>query len=87
MILSLKPFVSETFFFFSISSFDIQEIICKLKDKPCNFSDIPAKVIKSIFYNLSEILCFIFNNCIEQGIYPDKMKQARVIPIFKLGKN
>ena len=62
--LSYIPLVSETFFFFPISSFDIQNIICKLKDKPCNLSNIPTKVIKSISYNLSEIFCFIFNNCI-----------------------
>ena len=81
--LSYVQLVPKTFFF-PISSFDIQKIICTLKDKPCNLSNIPAKVTKSISYNLSEILSFIFNNCIEQGVYPDKMKQARVIPIFKL---
>ena len=49
-------------------------------------SNILEKVIKTIFYNLSEIFYFIFSNCIEHGVYPDKIKQTMVIHIFKSGK-
>jgi len=26
-----------------------------------------------------------FNNCVQNGIFPDKLKLAKVIPIFKFG--
>jgi len=30
-------------------------------------------------------LADIFNNCVQNGIFPDKLKLAKVIPIFKSG--
>ena len=30
-------------------------------------------------------LADIFNNCLQNGIFPDKLKLAKVIPIFKSG--
>ena len=39
-----------------------------------------------IFETIVPVIVHIFNTCIVTGIYPDKMKLARVVPIFKSGE-
>ena len=34
---------------------------------------------------ISPLICNIFNSCIEQGKFPDSLKIAQVVPIFKEG--
>ena len=43
--------------------------------------DIPAKIIKNSAY-LSEQTILI-NNCLKKGVFPDDLKLADIIPIFK----
>ncbi|XP_065683310.1 uncharacterized protein LOC136096093 [Hydra vulgaris] len=43
-------------------------------------------IIKCIFY-IKKILLHIFNLSFKQGIFPKKLKIARVIPVFKSGDN
>lgn len=79
------PFNNETFFFLPVVPFEIQLLIMKLPNKSCHIDDIPIDVLKSISFPLSIILAYIINKCIEDGIYPSLLKQARVIPIYKSG--
>ena len=45
--------------------------------------DVDIKVIKYVICLICEPLSLIFNNCISTGIFPSKMKIARVTPIHK----
>ena len=47
--------------------------------------DIPVKLVKLSKNIMCTYLADIFNNCIQNGIFPDKLKLAKVIPIFKPG--
>ena len=42
------------------------------------------------FMNSSPYLCYplctIINICIEQGVFPNSMKHAEIVPIFKKGE-
>ena len=51
----------------------------------CGFDNIPIKVFKQIMPHISYPLSFILNKCLSQGIFPNLLKIARVIPIFKNG--
>ena len=53
--------------------------------KSCGFFDISPKIIKWSASLLAPILTKLFNMCFLGGIYPDSLKIARVIPIFKGG--
>ena len=44
---------------------------------------IPLRVIKLSLMEFSEPLCPIFNEIISTGVYPDRLKIARVVPIHK----
>ena len=79
------PSINHSFYFFPLSPPELQVTILKLKDKYCGLHDISTKVLKSVHIPLSFILTDIFNSCIESGTYPNKLKIARVIPIYKSG--
>ena len=49
------------------------------------YLDLPSKVIKFIIEDISVPLSIIFNKCINDGYFPDKLKVAQVIPIYKAG--
>ena len=68
-------------------------IINELKDalfslqtnKSLGQDEINFDVIKSCFGSLSKPLLHIFRLSLEEGIFPDDLKTAKVTPIFKAG--
>src|SRR6218665_1049069 len=49
------------------------------------YDDIAIRVIKHSANELSSILGEIFNQSLEQGVFPDQLEIAKVVPIFKAG--
>jgi hypothetical protein len=61
-------------------------IIKKSKPKnSCDSQGVSNKMIKFIGYEIAAPLAHIFNLSLTSGVFPNKLKQARVIPIFKSG--
>ena len=54
-------------------------------NKSCREDDIPIKFIKLSSNIISGFLSDIFNKCIKLGVYPNLLKVAKVVPIFKKG--
>lgn len=44
-------------------------------------------VVKRVALYLCNPLTYVFNLSIKQGIVPESLKSARVVPIFKSGNN
>ena len=65
------------------------EIIDEIKNLKINKSpgqdEFTAKFIKLREIKIAPVLCEIFNLSIKTGEYPDPLKIAKVIPIFKKG--
>ena len=51
--------------------------------KATTFKNIPAKVLKSSSEICSESMQLIFNDCIQNGLFPDLLKLADVTPLHK----
>ena len=49
----------------------------------CGHDKISSTVLKYISNEISECITLIVNQSINTGIYPDKLKVAKVVPIFK----
>ena len=49
----------------------------------CGHDNISSTVLKYISNEISECITLIVNQSIKTGIYPDKLKVAKVVPIFK----
>lgn len=63
---------------------EVYDLINKLNNKSSKH-DIPVKILKASNDLIAPILCKLFNMCVEQAIYPQILKIARIVPIFKNG--
>jgi len=65
----------------------VVRLIGNLSDgKAINENDIPTKIIKLAKFVLAPMLTCIFNKCINEGVYPDCLKVAEVMLIYKSGE-
>jgi len=73
-----------SFFSKPTDSVEIIDIVQNLKsNKSPGFDDIHPSVVKSIIPLIAQPLSEIFNISLSSGIFPDYLKIAKVIPIFK----
>ena len=74
---------------FQFSNITVDEIIDELNNIPQNkasgLDNISSKLLKYAANAIAPVLCKIFNMCLQQGTFPDELKSARVIPIYKNG--
>lgn len=66
---------------------EISNIIHSLKPKhSVGYDQIPIIIIKQCCDPIVEVLVDIINCMLDQGVFPDSLKIAKVIPIFKKGR-
>ena len=85
-ILIIKTNVSKNdiFSFATISISEIEKELTQLdSSKACLESDIPTKVIKENSKIFSTIIGNSFNESLETGYFPDKLKKANITAAFK----
>jgi hypothetical protein len=81
--IQMPPMNDSSLYLFPTNSNEIREIIRCLKNKKGGIDGIDAQVLKTLQEYTSQPLANIFNKCIENGIWPDALKAAEVIPIHK----
>ena len=77
-----KP-LDHNFLFQSVDQNEIIFIIDSFENKALGPHSIPTEILKLAKINLSYPLKEIINMSFATGVYPDKLKIAKVIPIFK----
>ena len=81
-----NKYISESMFIQPVCAEEILFHIDMLDNKKSNDTyDIPVHIIKLSKHIIAPDLTTIFNKCIDEGIYPDALKVAKVIPIQKSG--
>jgi hypothetical protein len=76
-----------TSFFMSCTTPD-EIIACTRTLSPktsCSFDDISTILIQRVIETISSPLNHIFNLSFKYGVFPDKMKIAKIVPIYKSG--
>ena len=69
-----------------VSESEVDKLVQELDaTKSVGIDGIPPKLLKWSAQILVPILTRLFNKCLVGGIYPDKLKLARVTPIYKGG--
>ena len=64
----------------------MRKIISDLSTKDSyGHDDISTKLLKYISNEICKPLTLVVNQCLQTGIFPDNMKLAKVIPIYKKG--
>ena len=78
------PMNLSTIYLTPVSSTEIEKILKALQPKTSYGTDcISNKLLKEIGAFVVEPLQLIFNKSLELGVFPDRMKIAKVIPLFK----
>ena len=76
---------------FSLNEVNEQSVIKIIENLPlkssCGFDDMSSKFIKQITPSIITPLTLVINQIFNTGIFPDKLKIAKVVPIFKKGDN
>ena len=82
----LKGDYGNSFYFSPVSEFEISSVISSLNcSKSVGPNSIPIYLLKILNNNISLCLSKIINDSFLHGIFPDKLKIAKVTPIFKKG--
>ena len=77
---------SQSFFLNNTNEQEILNVVNNMNSKTstdCN--DVSMSVVKEVINVIVKPLTFIFNKSFMTGTFPDSMKKAKVIPIFKAG--
>ena len=82
----LQNKVENSFFLHSTTEQEISRVIDNLNPKKSSgYDDLPVKFVQLCKKIISNPLKLIFNQAIATGEYPDKLKIAKVLPIYKNG--
>jgi len=69
-------------------NFEIMQILNGLKCTNSYGDDrLSSKILKQITCGIAQPLSFLINRALEEGIFPNSIKCAKVIPIFKKGSH
>lgn len=69
-----------------ISALEVKQIIDKLdSNKATGLDEIGPRILKHCGDYITPIIANIINNSIKKGIFPECLKSARVLPIYKSG--
>ena len=75
---------NSTFSFKNTNENEVSKIIKNLNvRKTCQGSHIPTKIIKLNINLFSSFICQNFNYCISMAKFPNELKHADVIPVYK----
>ena len=78
---------TSSMFFRQVTNVEVSKVIFSLKNKACGLYACPAKVIKYVEEIVSPVLTSIVNSSLVNGRFPDKLKIARVVPVYKGGSS
>ena len=75
----------QTIFLETVLNQEVKQIITNLKDTSAGYDGINSNILKKTYVNILDTLTYILNLSIEQGFFPDCLKIAKVIPLYKSG--
>ena len=79
--------VKNSFIFKDISESEIENYIKKMNPNKSVRSDVPSiRFVKVSAKIISPYLSKLYNKCVEYGVFPESLKYAEVVPIYKTGK-
>ena len=82
----LKHPTAIEFSFIPVNNDVVSQIIDNLKPKSsCGSDGLSLKLLKTVKLELIESITITINQCLRTGIFSDKLKIAKVIPLFKKG--
>ena len=82
---AVRPNPNEPMFLAPVLPEECALVIHSLKLTKQDVNCLPIELFKKYHYIYLPVICNIINRCFESGIFPDCLKHATVVPIFKKG--
>lgn len=74
----------QSMFLGEVSENQLISVVAKTKNKTSTDRDgIDMKIVKMTIDCIFKPLCYVYNLSFKTGVFPDRMKTAKVIPLFK----
>ena len=77
--------LNNTFVWQDVTVEELVKTIKSFRPKMSSITTIPNFIYKHVCDIIAPILVKLFNSSVRQGIFPNRFKLARVIPLFKSG--
>ena len=77
--------LSRTMFLEPVGPQEVDEIIKNLKDGAPGSDGIKSLILKTTRRSIIGPLCYLCNISLTEGVFPDELKLANVLPLFKSG--
>ena len=62
---------------------EVSSIISNFKTKGCHLQSIPVYIFKYLKNLVAPTIAYLFNRTLTEGIFPECLKLARIVPIYK----
>jgi hypothetical protein len=82
---NIRSNIPSSFFVNRVTEVEVAEIISKLKKTSSNMHKLPVKILTRARYIISDPLSKLINESFSCGIFPDTLKVAEIIPVYKAG--
>lgn len=79
--------IADSFFALPATESEVSKLIASFPNKYCNINCVPIFIFKYLNDIISPVICSLFNESIECGIFPKCLKKGRVIPLYKSGNS
>ena len=81
---SIVKSTSSSIFLYPTTPHEIIELVSTFKaNKSPGYDDVLPKIVKSVIHTIAEPLSTAINVSFDRGTFPDALKIAKVVPIFK----
>lgn len=81
----IRTNIVNSFFVSPVSPQEIMNVVRNLKNSTYGLFSVPTKLFKLIICYVALPLSDILNNSFSRGIFPDCLKDATVVPVYKSG--
>ena len=77
---------ANSIFFAPTTKFEVTDVVTALNNKQsAGHDELSNFILKGVISSIADPLAYIFNLSIIGGVFPEKFKIAKVIPLFKKG--
>jgi len=81
----MNPPNQNSFFSEPVTSNEVALVIKNLKNKACDLQSVPIFIYKRFSEIISPLIAKLYNLSISGGVFPDCLKVAKIVPVFKAG--
>ena len=79
----MGPATTYSMYLYMVTEEEIRKIIMSLKCGAAGYDELNATVLKMVSSNVSIPICHMCNLSLSQGTFPEELKLANVIPLYK----